>query len=262
MKTNVSEYFQLPILDGIELLNAKSHTLDFPFHTHDTFNIALILDNTFNTKLSSKFLKAPKGTLSITNPDEVHATPCDTELGNSFFTFYISPDVFKKLNKNIAVFFEDKIIFDEFLFKEFFELSTSFLNYTPQYEKRLYKTLELLISKYASIKPFQYKTTQLFQDYIQSVSFTEEFSLEKTAHQFGLNKFKFLRLFKQETGLTPNNYILLQRVENSKKMLKQGKPIFNTAIDNGFYDNSHFNRNFKKFTGVTPSEYQSAFILE
>lgn len=45
-------------------------------------------------------------------------------------------------------------------------------------------------------------------------------------------------------------------------MLKQGKPVFSTAIDNGFYDNSHFNRNFKRFTGVTPSEYQSAFILE
>lgn len=179
MKNNVSEYYQIPILDGIELLNAKSHTLDFPFHTNDTFNIALILDNTFNTKLSSKFLKAPRGTLSITNPNEVHDTPCDTELGNSFFTFYISPDVFKQLNKNITVFFEDKIIFDEFLFSEFFQLSTSFFNYSSQYEKRLYKTLKLLVSRHASVKPFQHKTTQLFQDYIQSVSFTEEFFIRK-----------------------------------------------------------------------------------
>ncbi|MEM9680360.1 MAG: AraC family transcriptional regulator, partial [Bacteroidota bacterium] len=72
-----SEYYQLPILDGLELLNAKSHTLDFPFHTHSTFNITIALDTAFSIKLNDKLLKAPKGTLSITNPNEVHATPCD-----------------------------------------------------------------------------------------------------------------------------------------------------------------------------------------
>lgn len=261
MKKNISEYYQLPILDGVELLNAKSHTLDFPYHTHDTFNIALILDNTFNTKLSSKFLKAPIGSLSITNPDEIHATPCDKELGNSFFTFYVAPDVLKKLNKGNEVFFEDKIIFDIPLFNYFFQLSCSFEN-NIKYEEYLYNALYLLVTKYASIRPFKNRETELFQDFLQNLSYEKEFSLRKTANQFGLDKFKFLRLFKQETGLTPNNYILLKRIENSKKMLKQGKTIFHTAIDNGFYDNSHFNRNFKRFTGVTPSKYQAAFILE
>ncbi|MDP2722244.1 MAG: hypothetical protein Q8O72_05775 [Bacteroidales bacterium] len=64
-KRNISEYHQLPILDGLELLNAKSHTLDFPFHTHDTFNIALILENTFNIRLDDKDIMVPKGVLSI-----------------------------------------------------------------------------------------------------------------------------------------------------------------------------------------------------
>jgi hypothetical protein len=41
------EYHQLSIFNGLELLNAKSHILDVPFHTHDTFNITLILYTTF-----------------------------------------------------------------------------------------------------------------------------------------------------------------------------------------------------------------------
>lgn len=63
---NISTYHKIPILDGLELLNAKKHTIDFPFHTHNNFNITLILNQTFYTKLNDKFLQAPTGTLSIT----------------------------------------------------------------------------------------------------------------------------------------------------------------------------------------------------
>lgn len=259
-KKNISEYHQLPILDGLELLNAKSHTLDFPFHTHNTFNIALILDTTFNTKLNDRFLKAPKGTLSITNPNEVHATPCDQDLGNSFFTYYVSPEAIKDFNNGQSVFFEDKIIYDQNIFNELAFLSSKYNKKNFEFENRLIVTLKLLVSKYASIKPHSYNTTKLFQSFLNEAQF-DNFSLDKTATQFGISKYKFIRLFKQETGLTPNNYVLLKRIEKSKKMLKKGKPIFDVAIDCGFYDTSHFYKNFKRFTGVNPLDYQNALFI-
>lgn len=258
---NISEYHNLPILDGLELLNAKSHTLDFPFHTHETFNIALILDTTFNTKLNDKFLKAPKGTLSITNPKEVHATPCDHDLGNSFFTFYVSPDAIKDFNNGQRVFFEDKIIYDQSIFKELYFLSANYGNDNMNFERRLVSALKILISKYATIKPITFSTNKLFQTFINETKF-ETFSLDKTALQFGIDKYKFIRLFKQETGLTPNNFVLLKKIERSKKLLKQGNPIFNVAIDCGFYDTSHFYKNFKRFTGVNPLDFQNALFIQ
>ena len=259
-KKNISEYRKLPILDGLELLNAKSHTLDFPFHTHDTFNIALILDTTFNTKLNDKFLKAPKGTLSITNPNEVHATPCDHDLGNSFFTYYVSPEAIKDFNDGQSVFFEDKIIYDQYIFNELSFLSSNYNKENCEFENRLIATLKLLVLKYASIKPHSYNTTRLFQAFLNENQF-DTFSLDKTATQFGISKYKFIRLFKQETGLTPNNYVLLKKIEKSKKMLKNGKPIFDVAIDCGFYDTSHFYKNFKRFTGVNPLDFQNALFI-
>ena len=260
MKKNISEYHRLPILDGLELLNAKSHTLDFPFHTHDTFNIALILDTTFNVKLNHKLLKAPKGTLSITNPDEVHATPCDSDLGNSFFTYYVSPDAIKKFNDGNPVFFEDKTIYDQNIFNELCYLSVNYSTNVIQFEKRLITALKTLISKYSTVKPITYKTNKLFQNFISETDF-DSFSLDKIEMQFGINKYKFIRLFKQETGLTPNNYALLKKVEKSKLMLKEGIPIFNIAIDCGFYDASHFYKNFKRFTGVNPLDFQNALLI-
>lgn len=259
-KKNISEYHQLPILDGLELLNAKSHTLDFPFHTHETFNIALILDTTFNTRLNDKFLKAPKGTLSITNPKEVHATPCDRDLGNSFFTYYISPDAIAHFNKGVPVFFEDKIIYDQSIFNELYFLSSHYGKNGIEFEKRLVRALKTLVATYAAVRPLAFNTSKLFQSFIDEVDF-DSFSLEKTAMQFGINKYKFIRLFKQETGLTPNNFVLLKRIEQSKQMLKTGVPIFNVAIDCGFYDASHFYKNFKRFTGVNPLEFQNALFI-
>ncbi|WP_282041001.1 AraC family transcriptional regulator [Winogradskyella flava] len=260
IKKNISEYHQIPILDGVELLKAKSHTLDFPFHTHDTFNIALVLDTTFNVKLNGKFLKAPKGTLSITNPDEVHATPCDHDLGNSFFTYYISPEAIKGFNNGESVFFEDKTIYDQNIFNELYFLSLNFDKNNINFENRLTLALKSLVSNYALIKPITFNTSKLFQCFINETNF-DSFSLDKTAIQFGINKFKFIRIFKQETGLTPNNFVLLKKIEQSKNMLKNGKPIFNIAIDCGFYDTSHFYKNFKRFTGVTPLCFQNALFI-
>lgn len=257
-KTNINEYYQLPILDGLELLNAKSCILDFPFHTHTTFNISLILKNTFETKLTDRLLKAPVGTICITNSNEVHATPCDNYVGNSFFTYYVSPEVIMKLNAGQDVFFDDKIIYDQSIFNELYFLSFNFNKSNVQLEKRLTLALKSLISKHSANRKTSYKTSQLFQSFIDNTSF-DTFSLSKTASQFGINKYKFIRLFKQETGLTPNNFILLKKIEQSKKLLKNGTPIFDVAINCGFYDNSHFYKNFKRFIGVNPLDYQNAF---
>lgn len=252
---NSNTYHKLPILDGLELLNAQNNTVSFPYHTHDTFNIALILKHTFDTKLTDKHLHAPAGTLSITNPYEVHATPCDGKTGNSFFTFYIAPDVMKRLNNNNEVFFDEKIVYDEQLFWDFYFLSQNFGNSEINVEKILLTILEKLIQRWGKNKMFKNAEINLFSRFLED-RIGEKFSLQESAKSFGLDKYKFLRLFKHETGLTPNNYIILKRIEKSKILLSEGLELGDAAIESGFYDTAHFCRKFKEFTGVTPSQYK------
>jgi AraC-like DNA-binding protein len=252
----MNTYHKLEILDGVELLNAQHNTTNFPFHTHTTFNIALILDQTFYTKLNDKFLQAPTGTLSITNPEEVHATPCEKKIGNSFFTFYISPDLIKSLNKNQDVFFEDKIIYDDALFRELYFLSINFETLNFNFANRLVAAMKLLVVKYGKSIEFKHHQKRLFERFLEEETF-RKFSLEKTASSFGLDKYKFLRLFKQETGLTPNNYIILKRIEESKRLLETDTDMLEIAVETGFYDLPHFYKKFKEFTGVTPLVYKN-----
>ena len=254
---NKNTFHKLPILDGLEVLDAKYHTLDFPFHTHNTFNITLVIEQVFSTKLSDRFLQAPAGTLMITNPEEVHATVCDHNIGCSFFTFYVSPDVLTGLNDMQPVFFENKVIDDKELFQRLYHISQQFGTDHPGAEKELLKTLELLVTKYAPGTATPDKKNRLFRKFLEEESF-EKFSLENTANQFGLDKYKFLRLFKQETGLTPNNYIILKRIEKCKQLLHTQDDLLGIALETGFYDATHLCKHFKRLTGITPQAYRKA----
>ncbi|WP_226789008.1 AraC family transcriptional regulator [Polaribacter porphyrae] len=256
---NLNKYYQTSFLDGLEILYAKSCTTDFPPHSHSTYNISLILKNTFKTRLEDKILQAPVGTICITNADEVHATPCDSIVGNSFFTFYISSDLMIKLNNNQDLFFNEKVIYNQDVFKELYFLASNFNKMDFSFESRLKLALKRLISRNSDVEKKPYKKSNLYQNLINNITF-DDFRLDDVASQFGVNKYKFIRLFKQETGLTPNNFVLLKKIEMSKEMLKKGNSIFDVAIDCGFYDNSHFYKNFKRFIGVNPLEFQNAFL--
>ena len=254
---NKNSYHKLPILDGLGLLNAKHHTRNFPFHTHDTFNITLVLDQLFCTGLSDRFLQAPVGAIVITNPDEVHETICDNKLGSSFFTFYVSAEVLKDMNNNKRVIFYDKVINDKFLFRQLQDISLNYNNPFYEVEKKLLFVLERLVKKYANDKITFDKEIKLFHTFLEANNL-EKFSLESTASEFGLNKYKFLRLFKQQTGLTPNNYIILKRIEKCKQLLETQDDLLAIAIETGFYDATHLCKYFKKVTGITPFAYRNS----
>ncbi|MCA5011060.1 AraC family transcriptional regulator, partial [Clostridioides difficile] len=46
----------------------------------------------------------------------------------------------------------------------------------------------------------------------------------------------------------------------AKKMLEQGIPPIEAALQTGFADQSHFSNFFKKFIGLTPKQYMKIFI--
>lgn len=240
----------------MELLHAKNHAQAFPFHTHPTYNITLILEQHFTTKLADGLLYAMPGYIVITHPGEVHATYCDNRLGSSFFTFYIPPDIFTDLNSGQTVYFQQRIIHDAAIFQKLLQLSKTIAREDAVVVREFLYTLQLLTKKYGSNNEGNNKQQYLFRKFLEEENL-EKFSLEKAANQFGLDKYKFLRLFKQQTGLTPNNYIILKRIEKCKALLHGNASLLDIAIETGFYDATHLCRHFKKITGVTPDTYRA-----
>lgn len=113
-----------------------------------------------------------------------------------------------------------------------------------------YSTRKSSVCEYAGGLPLQ-KLKQVI-DYIQD-NLAQEISLDAIANYLGISRYYFCRLFKQSTGLSPHQYVIQQRVEQSKQLLLQGEmSIADIAQACGFAHQSHLNRHFKRLTGITP----------
>ncbi|MEM1255985.1 MAG: AraC family transcriptional regulator [Cyanobacteria bacterium P01_H01_bin.21] len=81
--------------------------------------------------------------------------------------------------------------------------------------------------------------------------------LADLANIAGMSQFHFSRLFKQSMGVTPHQYLLQQRVEQTKQLLKGTRlAIAEIALQCGFNSQSHMTKHFREATGVTPSKYR------
>jgi AraC-like DNA-binding protein len=268
MKESLSRYHKLPLWDGLEALYVTQYNTPFPFHYHPTFNVSLIYEGIFPAQLNDRLILVPSGTILITNPGEIHANPCEKRDRVSFFTFYLGQDLLTHCNGGRPVLFGDKAIYDPGLFRMLHLLSLDINNgglanralpnehLTVKFEEKFIKAFRLLAGKYGSSKDTfeNIRTTTLFREFLAE-DHLFKFSLPGAAKRFGMDKYKFLRLFKSQTGLTPNNYFILKRVEKSKALLTEGRDILGIAIELGFYDAAHFCNHFKKFTGISPGSF-------
>ena len=81
----------------------------------------------------------------------------------------------------------------------------------------------------------------------------EDLSLAEIAGVAGLSQYHFARAFRKSTGLTPQNYLMQQRIERAKVLLaKADLPIVEVGLQTGFKNQSHFTTLFRKFTKFTP----------
>lgn len=81
-------------------------------------------------------------------------------------------------------------------------------------------------------------------------------SLIDAADHVHLSPYHFSRLFKKETGKNYSDYVLDQRLLESRRLLASGKyTIAQTAEKAGFGSTNYFYRVFKGSLGVTPHEY-------
>ena len=65
--------------------------------------------------------------------------------------------------------------------------------------------------------------------------------------------------FKEAHGISIKNYSSIMRFQNAVRMLArsggEAGSLSDIVFDNGYFDQSHLNREFRRFSGVTPLRY-------
>jgi AraC-like DNA-binding protein len=78
-------------------------------------------------------------------------------------------------------------------------------------------------------------------------------SVKEMASMVSLNPVYLGALFKQETGMTMNRYLIKTRIRNAETLLRGGKyTVREVALRCGYHDVFHFSRQFKQICGFPP----------
>ncbi len=89
---------------------------------------------------------------------------------------------------------------------------------------------------------------------------SKNISRTEVAREVYLNEEYFSRLFRQKTGATFKDYVLMEKMQEAKKLLRQSKFSVGIIASKVGYDNfSHFSKMFKKITDKTPQEYRKEY---
>jgi AraC family transcriptional regulator len=90
--------------------------------------------------------------------------------------------------------------------------------------------------------------------------FEENLTLARVAHAAGVHPVYLGQIFRKEFGETLGEYLNRIRVRAAAERLANSDlPLTTIALDFGFYDQSHFTRVFRQFTGATPGVFRADY---
>lgn len=162
-----------------------------------------------------------------------------SRLGN-VFTIEDAFPVLRKMTAILEVFFDHTSIREPLLSKYFMDIFTLFLLHNPE---------NSATHRYANM-------VERAIIYINE-HYSEDIPIERLSAMSGLSVYYFIRVFRQETGYTPHEYIISRRMASARYLLKCTElTTKEICFSTGFSSESVFCNAFKKQHGMSPQSYR------
>ena len=256
-------------LGDIELLHAQYRTYSFARHTHEGAAVGIIEDGVERFYYRGANHTAPAGQIVIFNPNEAYTGEGADSQGWRFRMFYLDSSLLQKAVAEFSgqhrdiPFFSQPIVCDPDLAAMLRSLHTSLENsiFSLERQSKFIWAFAHLANRHADASSTERavgserSVVKLVREYLES-HYAKNVTLDEIAVLSGLSSYHLIRVFGAETGLTPHAYLSQVRIHRAKHMLRRGEATSEVALGTGFGDQSHFNRCFKRLTGVTQGQYQ------
>lgn len=268
MQKTFTKIYKDENLPFLELRHSNSN-LHYKKHFHDTFSLGVNKKGISKYSNSGKEYILKENGLSIINPKAVHScNSCSEEL-NEYYMLYLDVNwcmnIQKLINKDVNTFIEisSHLLDDEEFYFEYTTLCAYLFEEHDSCDKEdavigFFLKFFALFLEDSRLKIYDEKFEKII-NYLDT-NYKENITLEELANKFELNSFYIIRLFKSQMNLTPRAYLINMKINKSKELLQEGLSIVDTALECGFFDQSHFHKNFLKIVAVTPKEYQLNFL--
>ncbi len=255
-------------LPGIDFADNQYTAHHFKPHFHHHFVIQLVEKGINNGICSGKKYSIHPNEIIIINPGETHTgTSHKNELliYQAIYPTIHSLKYFHKiLNKNFGqnINFNKTHVVDQKLVLKLKTLIYSAKNSNNKLlnESNSVDFFEYLIINYStcsvnqSKKCLNKKRIKIAEDYIRD-NYNKNFTLQELSRASTISPYHLIREFKKEKGQTPFEYLRNYKIEKAKSLLRNKSQLIDAVYETGFYDQSHFIKQFKTITGMTPKAY-------
>ena len=249
-----------PISAGHFFCNSNYHLIR---DNYDSLLITHILSGSFTYVKDSKHITARKGDTVILDCYKPH----EYYTNDSFESVWIhisganSTDIFNEIESTEGNLIKCKDI--QHLRKLLFRVFDSMKGETPttelNYSLDIYKIFtELLNPQSAKTKgEISYEdSVHKVKEYIAE-NLNEKLTIKNLAKSVNMSSSHFSRVFKQQTGFSPYDYILISRINRAKYLLQTtNMTIASVAYEVGFNSESNFIYYFTENEGISPGKFR------
>lgn len=196
--------------------------------------------------LNGQEYKAKKNQLFISKPNEVISYRSDEH--NPWKHIWIGFD------GNMAKKFDDfppVIDFDDNIFWEMFEVCNM---QTAKEEFLAGKLFTLYVQLFGKAKEQNNNYANIALSYINS-NFMDNIKISSIASEIGIDRRYLAFLFKNEFGISMQEYLSQKRMNEAKKLLRLGYSVSEACYLSGHNDPANFSKAFKKRFGTAPKNF-------
>lgn len=271
IKEEKVNFWIMPQLNNLELLHATYVNHSFSKHIHEGFAIGVIEQGALKFSYRGENLTASSGCINLVIPGEAHDGYAGSNEGWTYRMFYLEPKLLEQVVYEMSgktqkiPFFTAGVIKDNdlayFIRNLHIVLEHSAVPLIEQ-ESLLLSMLTEFISRHAEERLCVKDTgrdnraVELAREYIED-SYIQNFSIKELSFICNLSPFHLIRLFKKCIGVPPHIYLKQVRIKRAKALLAKGFSMAFIAHEMGFTDQSHFSKQFKQITGITPKKYSN-----
>lgn len=235
---------------------------DYTKHFHTHFGLALIEEGSLEITYDiQKRVTLDNHSIAIFNPHQIHRSHAIGATG--YYVLFLNKKWCQALQKDF--YFYENILNNQKLYDSLKEIFYKILQTdidAIEIDLHIYMQELFLLYARANVKKEKDLVVQIKK--LITTKCNVSFSVEDIAKHVGYDKSYLIRVFKKEVGLTPQQYILNEKVNCAKDLLTYttSTTLSNISVNAGFFDQSHFNRNFKGLFGTTPKKYKKVNIVQ
>ena len=258
-------YYFNNINGAIEIKKCDNSVHSSKAHFHNEVSLGVVEKGSCKTEINGKNYELNEKTILIIPPALAHKCHPKDYKQWKFRMLYINSEWFQTAfnQENFQIKFSYKQVNEEI----FLGINTLFQSIENnamniENESKLLKCISMLVE----VEDINYEEETLAALSLEKINAIKKYldenylnniMLSDLAKVAGISKYYLIRQFEESQGLSPHKYITNLRINYAKKLLKHNKNFADIALESGFYDQSHFTKCFKEYTGVTPRKYKN-----